>query len=52
MTEVHRAALTSKHASIEAQLAREALAPHPDSLRIARLKKEKLKLKEQIVQPA
>jgi hypothetical protein len=48
MTNVHRASLSTKHASLEAQLAREALAPHPDSLRMAKIKKEKLRLKEQL----
>jgi hypothetical protein len=48
MTNVHRASLSTKHAALEAQLAREALKPLPDSLRMARLKKEKLRLKEQL----
>jgi len=46
MTDVHRAALSTKHAALDAQLAREALKPNPDSLRMARLKKEKLRLKD------
>lgn len=52
MTNVHRAALSTRHASLEAELAREAHAPHPDTLRMAKLKKEKLRLKEQLSQPA
>ena len=48
MTEVHRAALATKHAALDARLASEALKPLPDSLRMARLKKEKLRLKEQL----
>lgn len=52
MTNVHRASLSSKHAAIDAKLAEEVHAPLPDSLRIARLKKEKLRLKEQISAPA
>lgn len=52
MTNVHRASLSTKHASLEAQIAREALAPLPDTLRMAKLKKEKLRLKEQLAQPA
>jgi hypothetical protein len=48
MTEVHRAALSTKHAALDARLAREALKPLPDSLEMARLKKEKLRLKEQL----
>ena len=50
MTEVHRAALSTKHAALDARLAQEALKPLPDSLRMAKLKKEKLRLKEQLSQ--
>ncbi len=50
MTDVHRAALSTKHAAIEAALAREGLKPLPDTLRLTRLKKEKLRLKEQLSQ--
>lgn len=49
MTEVHRTALSTKHAALDARLAREALKPLPDSLEMAKLKKEKLRLKEQII---
>ncbi len=52
MTNVHRASLSTKHASLEAQIAREALAPLPDTLQLARLKKAKLRLKEQLSQTA
>ena len=48
MTEVHRTALSTRHAALDANLAREALKPLPDSLTMARLKKEKLRLKEQL----
>jgi len=48
MTNVHRASLSTKHASLEAQIAREALSPLPDTMRLAKLKKEKLRLKEQL----
>ena len=50
MTNVHRASLSTKHASLEAALAREVHSPLPDSLLIARLKKEKLRLKEQLAE--
>ncbi len=50
MTDVHRAALSTKHAAIEAALAREATKPLPDTLRLTKLKKEKLRLKEQLSQ--
>lgn len=52
MTNVHRASLSTKHASLDAALAREAHNPMPDSLVIARLKKEKLKVKEQLTAEA
>lgn len=48
MTTVHRTSLSTKHAALDAQLVREALKPLPDSLRMAQLKKEKLRLKEQL----
>ncbi len=48
MTEVHRTALSTKHAALEALIAREAHKPLPDSLQMAKLKKEKLRLKEQL----
>lgn len=48
MTNVHRTALSTKHATLDAQLAREAVKPMPDSLQMAKLKKEKLRLKEQL----
>jgi len=44
----HRSAMSTRHAALEAQLAREATKPLPDSLAMARLKKEKLRLKEQL----
>ncbi len=48
MTNVHRAALSTKHAALDAQLTAEAHKPLPDSLAMAKLKKEKLRLKEQL----
>lgn len=51
MHDLHVAALSTKHAQLDAKLAREIQAPLPDSLRIAALKKAKLRLKEQIVRP-
>lgn len=51
MLSMHLASLSSKHAQIEAKLEQEAHHPQPDSLRIARLKKEKLRLKEQLARP-
>ncbi|MGI4876911.1 MAG: YdcH family protein [Janthinobacterium lividum] len=51
MTNAHLTSLSTKHAQLDAKLAAEVHNPLPDSLRIAQLKKEKLRLKEQIVQP-
>ncbi|MFA7441031.1 MAG: DUF465 domain-containing protein [Sphingomonadaceae bacterium] len=48
---MHRArieALNARHATIEGMIADETLRPLPDTARISRLKREKLKVKEQI----
>lgn len=42
------AALDRRHQELEAQIAAEILSPAGDDLRIADLKKRKLKLKEEI----
>jgi hypothetical protein len=42
-------ALEHKHADLDARIAQENQRPHPDDTLIARLKKEKLRLKEAIV---
>ena len=42
----HTSALTAKHAGIEAKIADEIRRPAPDMTLVARLKKQKLKLKE------
>lgn len=41
-------ALNARHASLEGMIAAEMLRPRPDSARVAQLKREKLKLKEEI----
>ncbi len=48
MPNAHLASLTARHAKLEASLAAETKRPLPDSARLARLKREKLKLKEEI----
>lgn len=48
MANLHIAALSSKHARIEALIAEETRLPAPDTLRLAELKKQKLRLKEQL----
>ncbi|TFU02983.1 DUF465 domain-containing protein [Polymorphobacter arshaanensis] len=44
----HLAALSAKHAQIEASLHQETLRPMPDTVRVARLKREKLRIKEEM----
>ena len=48
MQTAHMDALIQKHAGIEARLSEENLRPHPDDTFVARLKKEKLRLKDAI----
>lgn len=44
----HLSALKSRHAEVDAELSAEAARPRPDERLIARLKKMKLQLKDQI----
>ena len=44
----HQTALETKHATIDRKIAEEALRPHPDDLVLTALKKQKLRLKEEI----
>jgi hypothetical protein len=48
MSENHLAYLRREHARLEAEINREAHRPRPDELLIARLKKLKLAIKDQI----
>ena len=48
MDQAHIAALQTKHAGIDARIAEETQRPLPDTTLIARLKKEKLRIKEEI----
>ena len=48
MDQAHIAALQTRHAGLDRRIAEENQRPMPDSALIARLKKEKLKLKEEI----
>ena len=48
MDQAHIAALQTKHAGLEQRIAEESQRPMPDSALIARLKKEKLWIKEEI----
>lgn len=44
----HRSALEAKHAGLDRQIASEALRPMPDEQVIASLKRQKLRLKEEL----
>ena len=48
MQQAHISALQHRHADIEAQISEESQRPLPDMATLARLKKEKLRLKEEI----
>ena len=49
MQQAHISALESRHADIEARILEEEQRPLPDTTALARLKKEKLRVKEAIV---
>jgi len=44
----HRTALETKHATLESRIAAEQARPAPDAAAIAELKRQKLRLKEEI----
>lgn len=46
--QTHVDSLTAKHAEIDKVIAREQLHPNPDSIRIMHLKRQKLRLKEEM----
>jgi hypothetical protein len=48
MQNAHISALETKHAGLDALIERESQRPMPDMATISRLKKEKLKIKEEI----
>ena len=48
MQEAHMSALEAKHAGLEAQIEEENQRPLPDTTILHRLKKEKLKVKEEM----
>lgn len=48
MDKAHVAALETKHAGLEARIVDEHHRPLPDDLRLAELKKQKLRLKDTI----
>lgn len=50
MQTTHQTALETKHATLDRRIADEIHRPMPDALVVADLKKQKLKLKEEIEQ--
>lgn len=48
MQNAHISALQMKHADLDARISQENQRPHPDDATLARLKKEKLRVKEAI----
>lgn len=46
MDQAHRQSLETKHTGLEARIHAESQRPHPDDMALARLKKEKLRIKE------
>lgn len=49
MQDAHLSALATKHADIEARISDEIQRPMPDAAIVSRLKKEKLKLKDEML---
>jgi len=48
MQQAHVSALEAKHAGLEARISEERQRPAPDEVELHRLKKEKLRIKEEI----
>ncbi len=44
----HVDTLNTKHAEIETNISREVHRPHPDTMRLQQLKRQKLRLKEEM----
>ncbi len=45
----HASALSDKHAGLDAKIEAELQRPSPDQFRVAELKKQKLRIKEEII---
>jgi len=50
MEQAHFSALEAKHSTLETRIAEETRRPAPDSVAIALLKKQKLRIKEELNQ--
>ncbi len=48
MIEAHQASLSQRHARLDQQIAAETQRPVPDNVAITRMKREKLRLKEEL----
>lgn len=48
MQQAHMTALQAKHAGLDERIAEESQRPMPDTATLARLKKEKLRIKEEL----
>ena len=48
MSTAHQSALEAKHANLDKRLHEESSRPNPDAATLAELKKQKLKLKEEL----
>lgn len=48
MASTHLEALSARHTALEGQIAAEMLRPLPDATKISRLKRQKLRLKEEV----
>jgi hypothetical protein len=49
MDSSHLTALETKHAGLERKISEETSRPYPDQILVATLKKQKLRLKEELV---
>lgn len=49
MSESHLTALKSRHADLDARIANEERRPCPDAALLAQMKKQKLKIKDEIL---
>lgn len=48
MNTAHHSALEAKHATLDRRIEAEAQRPHPDALALSDLKKQKLRIKEEM----
>ena len=48
MHNAHHSALTAKHEVLDQRIASESQRPHPDTILLADLKKQKLRVKEEM----